>query len=246
MLKLLPPPDDEMRAAGLGRALVHLGRQSRGVGRSQDRGHAGRRAVPQKARRDARAPDLHVRFPGRPFHLPVDRQIRLSVALALGRRSAEIRGADRPDEQWLDEAKAKGIPEGLHRLPLSGLRPRRPRPDPRAGPTRTRFIAAYAKDMEIVVFNGHVHTTELYDVDGVKYLMLGGGGAEQDPILPGPHQHQGPGRLSAGPLLEGRAAARRSTTTSSSMSCRARRRNSPSAVSARGRRSRSRRWQLFT
>src|SRR5262249_9917786 len=43
----------------------------------------------------------------------------------------------------------------------------------------------YAKDMEIVVFNGHVHTTEMYDVDGVKYLMLGGGGAEQDPILPG-------------------------------------------------------------
>jgi hypothetical protein len=25
----------------------------------------------------------------------------------------------------------------------------------------------------------------MYDVDGVKYLMLGGGGAEQDPILPG-------------------------------------------------------------
>jgi Tripartite tricarboxylate transporter family receptor len=39
-------------------------------------------------------------------------------------------------------------------------------------------------DLEIVVFNGHVHTTELYDVDGVKYLLLGGGGAEQDPILP--------------------------------------------------------------
>jgi hypothetical protein len=35
------------------------------------------------------------------------------------------------------------------------------------------------------VFNGHVHTTELYEVDGVKYLLLGGGGAEQDPILPG-------------------------------------------------------------
>ena len=25
----------------------------------------------------------------------------------------------------------------------------------------------------------------MYEVDGVKYLMLGGGGAEQDPILPG-------------------------------------------------------------
>ena len=49
----------------------------------------------------------------------------------------------------------------------------------------TRSIAAYAKDLDIVVFNGHVHTTELYEVDGVKYLVLGGGGAEQDPILPG-------------------------------------------------------------
>jgi hypothetical protein len=37
----------------------------------------------------------------------------------------------------------------------------------------------------VVVFNGHVHTTELYEVDDVKYLLLGGGGAEQDPILPG-------------------------------------------------------------
>ena len=46
-------------------------------------------------------------------------------------------------------------------------------------------LASYAKDLEIVVFNGHVHTTELYEVDGVKYLLLGGGGAEQDPILPG-------------------------------------------------------------
>ena len=48
-----------------------------------------------------------------------------------------------------------------------------------------RTIAAYAKDLDIVVFNGHVHTTELYQVDGVKYMVLGGGGAEQDPILPG-------------------------------------------------------------
>lgn len=48
-----------------------------------------------------------------------------------------------------------------------------------------KTIAAYAKDLDIVVFNGHVHTTELYQVDGVKYLLLGGGGAEQDPILPG-------------------------------------------------------------
>jgi hypothetical protein len=46
-------------------------------------------------------------------------------------------------------------------------------------------LASYTKDLDIVVFNGHVHTTEMYQVDGVKYLLLGGGGAEQDPILPG-------------------------------------------------------------
>src|SRR5262249_1096985 len=55
-----------------------------------------------------------------------------------------------------------------------------------------KVIAAYAKDLEVVVFNGHVHTTELYEVDGVKYLLLGGGGAEQDPILPGRTAIKGP------------------------------------------------------
>ena len=36
-------------------------------------------------------------------------------------------------------------------------------------------LAAYAKDLDIVVFNGHVHTTELFQADGVKYFVLGGG-----------------------------------------------------------------------
>ena len=48
-----------------------------------------------------------------------------------------------------------------------------------------KMLASYAKDMDIVVVNGHVHTTEIYQVDGVKYLVIGAGGAEQDPILPG-------------------------------------------------------------
>jgi hypothetical protein len=34
-----------------------------------------------------------------------------------------------------------------------------------------KTIAAYAKDLDIVVFNGHVHTTQLYQVEGVKYLV---------------------------------------------------------------------------
>jgi Calcineurin-like phosphoesterase len=85
---------------------------------------------------------------------------------------------------WLDEAKAAGTKKvfiafhnptfcrsGMGAIPAA------------QNPHNT--IAAYAKDLDIVVFNGHVHTTELYEVDGVKYLLLGGGGAEQDPILPG-------------------------------------------------------------
>ena len=65
-----------------------------------------------------------------------------------------------------------------------------------------KVIASYAKDLEIAVFNGHVHTTELYEVDGVKYLLLGGGGAEQDPILPGRTAIKVPAGYRR-PLLEG-------------------------------------------
>ena len=54
-----------------------------------------------------------------------------------------------------------------------------------------KTIAAYAKDLDIVVFNGHVHTTELYQVDGVKYLLLAGWrrGAGSDSSRP--HSYQG-------------------------------------------------------
>jgi len=101
-------------------------------------------------------------------------------------------GATRPayEEQmvqlrkWLDEAKSAGTKKvfiSFH-APVfcrSGMGPIPEAQNPH------KTIAAYAKDLDIVVFNGHVHTTELYQVDGVKYLVLGGGGAEQDPILPG-------------------------------------------------------------
>jgi hypothetical protein len=85
---------------------------------------------------------------------------------------------------WLDEAKAKGTKKvfiTFHAPTFcrSGMGPIPEAQNPH------KVIAPYAKDLDIVVFNGHVHTTELYEVDGVKYLVLGGGGAEQDPILPG-------------------------------------------------------------
>ena len=86
---------------------------------------------------------------------------------------------------WLDEAKAKGIKNvfvTFHNpvFNRSSFKPIPPDQNPHA------VFASYADDFkELVVFNGHVHTTELYDVDGVKYFVLGGGGAEQDSILPG-------------------------------------------------------------
>ena len=87
-------------------------------------------------------------------------------------------------KRWLDEAKSKGI----KRVFISFHNPSfcragfGPLPE---GQNPHNTIATYAKDLDIVVFNGHVHTTELFQVDGVKYFVLGGGGAEQDPILPG-------------------------------------------------------------
>ena len=86
--------------------------------------------------------------------------------------------------RWLDEAKAAGTKKvfiAFHNPTFcrSGMGPIPEAQNPH------KTIAAYAKDLDIVVFNGHVHTTEVYQVDGVRYLVLGGGGAEQDPILPG-------------------------------------------------------------
>jgi hypothetical protein len=85
---------------------------------------------------------------------------------------------------WLDEAKSTGTKKvfiSFH-APVycrSGMGPIPEVQNPH------KILASYAKDLDIVVFNGHVHTTELFQVDGVKYFVLGGGGAEQDPILPG-------------------------------------------------------------
>jgi hypothetical protein len=100
--------------------------------------------------------------------------------------------ATRPDyeaqmielKKWLDEAKAAGLRKAF----ISFHAPAFARSGMGAVPESQNpheVLASYAKDLEIVVFNGHVHTTELYEVEGVKYLLLGGGGAEQDPILPG-------------------------------------------------------------
>jgi hypothetical protein len=184
MLKQLPPPDDEMRAAGLD------GRWYIGVGNHEVWGdpkiEGTLSAVPYLRKLGVTPENLIYKFDFKDCRF---------IFLWSGKydyRSPSNWDADRPKyeeqmahmKEWLDEAKATGIPKVfiIFHYPVfarAGLGPIPFASNPH------RFIASYAKDFELVVFNGHVHTTEMYAVDGVKYLMLGGGGAEQDPILPG-------------------------------------------------------------
>jgi hypothetical protein len=184
MLKKLPPPDDELRAAGLD------GRWFIGVGNHEVWGdpkiEGTLNAVPYLRKLGVTPENLIYKFDFR------DSRFIFLWSGKYDYRSPSNWDADRPKyeeqiahmKEWLDEAKAKAIPKVFitFHYPVfarAGLGPIPFATNPH------RFIASYAKDFEISVFNGHVHTTEMYDVDGVKYLMLGGGGAEQDPILPG-------------------------------------------------------------
>jgi Calcineurin-like phosphoesterase len=184
MLKPLPPPDDEMRASGLeGRWFLSVGNHEV-WGDPKIEGTLA--AVPYLKNFGVTPERLIYKF---------DFKDARFVFLWSGKydyRSPSLWDGDRPKyaeqmtqlQQWLDEAKAKGIKKAfiVFHYPVfcrAGLGPI-PEPD-----NPHKVIAAYAKDLDLVVFNGHVHTTELYDVDGVRYLLLGGGGAEQDPILPG-------------------------------------------------------------
>jgi hypothetical protein len=184
VLKRLPPPDAEMRAAGLpGRVFPAVGNH--------------------EVWEDSDVEGLLASFPYlKTFGVSNERLIYKFdfngvrfIFLWTGKlnyRSPSAWDATRPAfaEQmtqlrtWLDEAKTAGTRKvfvSFH-APVfcrSGLGAIPDEQNPH------KVLASYAKDLDIVVFNGHVHTTELYDVDGVKYLVLGGGGAEQDPILPG-------------------------------------------------------------
>src|ERR1700745_4191868 len=184
MLKLLPAPDAEMRAAGLdGRWFMSVGNHEV-WGDPKIEGTLA--AVPYLKSFGVTAERLIYKFDFRDIRF---------IFLWSGKydyRSPSLWDADRPKyaeqmvqlQQWLADAQAKGIKKACLTLPSpvfgrAGLGPI-PEPD---SPHKT--IAAYAKDLELVVFNGHVHTTEMYDVNGAKHLVLGVGVAEQDPILPG-------------------------------------------------------------
>ncbi|CDM56343.1 hypothetical protein LPU83_0663 [Rhizobium favelukesii] len=184
MLKQLPPPDSDMLAAGL------EGRWFIGVGNHEvwadPKIEGVLTAVPYLKKLGVTPENLIYKF---------DFKGARFIFLWSGKtdyRSPSLWDADRPKyadqmkqmQAWLDEAKANGIGKAFiaFHYPVFcrsgfGAIPAADNPH--------KLIAAYAKDMEIVVFNGHVHTTEMFEVDGVKYLVLGGGGAEQDPTLPG-------------------------------------------------------------
>jgi len=184
VLKQLPPPDEEMKKAGL------YGRVFPAVGNHE-------------VWEDSDVDGLLASFPyltklglsGKQLTYTFDfRGVRFVFLWtgAFDYRQPSGWEATRPAyeaqmtqlRKWLDEAKSKGIKKvfiSFH-APVFCRAGMGPIPEAQ-NPHKT--IASYAKDMEIVVFNGHVHTTELFQVDGVKYFVLGGGGAEQDPILPG-------------------------------------------------------------
>ena len=42
------------------------------------------------------------------------------------------------------------------------------------------LLKSYADKIDITVFTGHVHATEAYSVDGIRYFVAGGGGGEQN------------------------------------------------------------------
>jgi predicted phosphohydrolase len=184
VLKQLPAPDNQMQAAGLpGRVFPAVGNH--------------------EVWDDSDVQGLLSAFPYLKKFGVSDKQLIYKFDFSGARfiflwtgkydyRSPTAWDADRPAyeaqmkqlKQWLDEAKAAGTRKvfvAFHNpaFARSGMGPIPEAQNPH------KILASYAKDLDIVVFNGHVHTTELYEVDGVKYLMLGGGGAEQDPILPG-------------------------------------------------------------
>ncbi len=88
-------------------------------------------------------------------------------------------------QQWLREAKARHLRNVFITFhnPTFCLAPPGPIPD-RQNPHP--YLRPFAKELNITVLNGHVHTTELYEVDGIHYLVLGGGGGEQTLNAPVP------------------------------------------------------------
>ena len=101
-------------------------------------------------------------------------------------RNPSAWGSKHPDFQaqmtilteWLQEAKEEGIDQVFVTFHspafcIAGFGPLPAKENPHP------YLKPFASDLRITVFNGHVHTTEVYQVDGIRYLLLGAGGGEQ-------------------------------------------------------------------
>src|SRR5262249_23237495 len=99
------------------------------MGRSKDRGRDQCGALSEEIRRYAGAVDLQIRFSGHTIYLPVERQVRLSLTVAVGRGPAQIRRADGAIATMAGRRQSQGNQKSVHHLPLSGVLPRRPRTD---------------------------------------------------------------------------------------------------------------------
>ena len=91
--------------------------------------------------------------------------------------------------QWLDETKAAGIRKVLVSFhdPVfcrSGMGPIPEAQSPH------KLLASYAKDLDIVVFNGHVHTTELYQSGRGEIPAAWRRRRVTGPDSPGPYEPQ--------------------------------------------------------
>lgn len=184
VLQQLPPPDQQMKQAGLG------GRVFPAVGNHEvwDDSDVQGLLASFPYLKDLGVTDKHLLykfdFQGVRFIFLWTGKYDLLVPSAWDATRPSYQAQMTQLKTWLNEAKAQGTKKvfiSFHyptfcRFGFGGI----PEPD-----NPHKIIASYAKDLDIVVFNGHVHTTELFQVDGVKYLVLGGGGAEQEPTLPG-------------------------------------------------------------
>ncbi|HSZ58337.1 MAG TPA: metallophosphoesterase [Tepidisphaeraceae bacterium] len=191
VLKQLPAPDDQMRAAGLpGRVYPAIGNHE--VWNDSDvQGLLG--AFPYLKQFGVSDKRLIYKFDyngARFIFLWTGKYDYRAPTAWEGTRPA-FEAQMKELKQWLEEAKAAGTRKVFIAFHAPAFCRAGFGPIPEAQNPH-KYIAPYAKDLDIVVFNGHVHTTELYEVDGVKYLVLGGGGAEQDPILPGRTQFKVP------------------------------------------------------
>ena len=206
MLKQLPPADDELLAAGVeGRWLMSVGNHEV-WGDPKIEGVLS--AVPYLKKLGVTPERLIYKFDFKGVRF---------IFLWSGKydyRSPSLWDADRPKyaeqmtqlQQWLDEAKAQGIGKTFiifhypvfARAGFGGI----PEPD-----NPHKVMASYAKDMEVVVFNGHLHTDRAIrgrwgEISVARRRWRRAG---PDPSRTDEHQEVA-GRLSSRPLLEGRAA----------------------------------------